>query len=112
MSKILIFLDWILGLGHLILHKLYDFFGGLDTIHNWHLNIHQNKLINPIFTPTNLFEISLVHFDSLLSVAGRINLDIEFLLHHIFNNLNIKFLIIYYEDFFFAVTTLLPRNAF
>ena len=97
--------------GHLFSHYFDDCLGGFDAVHDWHLDIHQDELVNTIITIALFFEIWLVHLDGLLSIRSRINLYVEFFQHHVLDDLDVELLVIYYEDFFLTITTLLPRNS-
>ena len=95
--------------GYLFFHYFDDCFGGFDAVHDWHLDIHKDELINTIITIALFYEILLVHLDGLLSINSTINLNVEFQ-HHVFDDLDVEFLVIYDEDSFFTITTLFPRN--
>ena len=62
--------------------RLVDELRCLQTVHNRHLDIHENQLVSPVWAPTFLVKSLQVLFYSYFSITGFLDVQLEVFLNH------------------------------
>ena len=78
----------------------------LDTIHSWHLNVHEYEFVSSICAATLLRQVLFKLGDGYLARLCLTRFDLEDLLDVKTENVDVKIGIVNYEDLWFTVAWL------
>ena len=87
-------------------HKFHDLSWCFDTVHHWHLDVHNNELISPVRAPTLSIKALLVHFISYFAVDGFVNAQLEVFKNHAPHSHDVEWCIINNENSWLTVARL------
>lgn len=88
-----------------ILENFHDLLCGFETIHDWHLQVHENESIGSVSTFAVFFIGFLEHFKSLLPIEGGISMYSEYLLNKNLERQQIEVVIVHQQNLRLAHAT-------
>jgi hypothetical protein len=72
-------------------HELQYFFSCLVAIFDWHVDVHDNKLVSSILTFAGLLQGFIYHFDGYLAILSFKGFQIKFGHYHLAETHHVEF---------------------
>ena len=86
--------------------KFHDLCRRFNTVHHWHLDVHNYELVSPVRAPTLSVKALLEHFISYFSVDGFVNSQLEVFKNHASHSHDVEGCIINYKNSWLTVARL------